>query len=46
VAEQLGDRGLVNDLLKEGAQRPKPATIPWHVLLLRNLVKNKFQVGQ
>ena len=36
VAEQLGDIGMVNDLMKAGAQRPKSA-IPWHLQMLRRI---------
>lgn len=37
VAEQLGDVGMVNDLMKAGAQRPKSAAIPWHLQMLRRI---------
>lgn len=39
VAKELGDKGLVNDLRKAGAQRPKSSAggTSWHLQVLRRI---------
>lgn len=38
VAKELGDKGMVNDLRKAGAQRPKSsAATSWHLQVLRRI---------